>query len=1338
MFSVRYVVHDYYLSKPTSFINENTPYLKQPIVRYPVIRIYGSSPHNQRCCLNIHGVFPYFFCSLPLIDSSTEISTFLTFFAHSLESSISSSFNSLKYSNTKPPFIYNIELVSATPFYGFSPSSSHFLKLSFIYPHISSVAADLLRSGQVCNTSFTLYEAHLSYLSQFMIDYSLVGMDYVHVESPFFRVPLPDCGEKSTEVLIDFNRPIFQSDADDGIVQISSLLRTSKSSIELDVVNTNIKNTLKLFNNSNVSSVPTLTSIKDNLNLIRKELNIPNKEKAQVPDFDSSNISFLGFASREVLDEMIGKLIDWYGDVSDDSLIENDAPSNCFLDELSKVGDESDDDDQSDSPINQNDEEILIVDSDGEFPVSFTAEEAASILASQEDLESFQSNFQSNSEEDEVMIGDYSNINVLEYAHKPPSVLEILISQEKSRGKRSVTIRENNVSTIGINSSVYQQPSLVNQVLPAMTSSATSSAHKSRQQLSVRFNLTVLCIEVLDYPTNQDVGQILAVSWSFWSDLGEDISTPQSIGVVYVNQSPINQDLTVTISTTRLKPTCTLSPSVVKVYSEGMLFRYLVELIIHKDPDILLGWDSKRQSLGKLSVRAQAVGIDFLNEIARNPSPTRADVNLVPSTHAPWGSSFSELKVQGRLVLSVWRVCTTELRLRRYTFESVLSALFKISLPKPSAKCIVDLCSRVHRSSDLISLLLDRAYFVLKIILHLDVLSKTAELSRVFGIDFFSVLSRGSQYRVESLLFRMTKVNNYILYSPTRQQVFNQRAPECIALVMEPWSGIYRDPVIVLDFQSLYPSIMIAFNYCFSTCLGKMSHPHNPSLGCGGYHSSAKLINRYLVNDKLVIAPNGVLYVDKSICLGTLPTMLNEILQSRILIKKLIKDIKSNESLSSSCEIKRLLKQLDARQFALKMISNTTYGYTSAGFSGRMPCVELADSIVQTGRELLEFAVDFVESTVQNCSVVYGDTDSLFIRLNDRSLEEAFDIGLNIVKDLNKLLPSPLELQMEKVFMPCMLFTKKRYCGIKYTSPSSIGVLESKGIETIRRDSCPLVSKVLTSSLEILFRSNDVSAVKAHVVDVFRRVLAQRINISDFIFCNEVRPFNSYSAPPPGAILAQKTANSNELLGWQSSKHTAFAERVPFVIIAGPSRALLKDLVMSPRKFAKNPALRLNSYYYITRQLIPVLNRALRYVNIDTNRWWNETPRTISWDYLDNFCASFCSSANSIHFSIGSIGCVICGSEVASSAHFNAPRCLPFEALCTTCLRRRERTCLILGNRLAIESKQCCFLNKCCVIDIESCDNIDCHHFFTRSKAIMSRHSVRQLNSILSSFDDFC
>lgn len=103
-------------------------------------------------------------------------------------------------------------------------------------------------------------------------------------------------------------------------------------------------------------------------------------------------------------------------------------------------------------------------------------------------------------------------------------------------------------------------------------------------------------------------------------------------------------------------------------------------------------------------------------------------------------------------------------------------------------------------------------------------LDRTSEHARLYGIQFFEVFSRGSQFRVESMMLRLAKPLNYIPVSPTSHQRGCMRAPESLPLIMEPESTMYSDPVVVLDFQSLYPSIIIAYNYCFSTCLGRVSH----------------------------------------------------------------------------------------------------------------------------------------------------------------------------------------------------------------------------------------------------------------------------------------------------------------------------------------------------------------------------------------------------------------------------------------------------------------------------------------------------------------------------------
>ena len=84
-------------------------------------------------------------------------------------------------------------------------------------------------------------------------------------------------------------------------------------------------------------------------------------------------------------------------------------------------------------------------------------------------------------------------------------------------------------------------------------------------------------------------------------------------------------------------------------------------------------------------------------------------------------------------------------------------------------------------------------------------------------------LAPGSQFKVESIMIRLARPLGYVFISPSRDQVKTQRAPEAVPLILEPISHFNTDPVVVLDFQSLYPSIIIAYNNCFSTSLGKVS-----------------------------------------------------------------------------------------------------------------------------------------------------------------------------------------------------------------------------------------------------------------------------------------------------------------------------------------------------------------------------------------------------------------------------------------------------------------------------------------------------------------------------------
>lgn len=232
-----------------------------------------------------------------------------------------------------------------------------------------------------------------------------------------------------------------------------------------------------------------------------------------------------------------------------------------------------------------------------------------------------------------------------------------------------------------------------------------------------------------------------------------------------------------------------------------------------------------------------------------------------------------------------------ELKLNIYTLENVAAAVLRLRVPHIPHTQLAAWFSAGPAGGRwrCLSHLTLRARISLMLLDRLDLVGRTSEMARTFGIDFFSVLSRGSQYRVESMTLRLAHTQNYVALAPSPEQVARQPAMEALPLVMEPRSAMYPDPVCVLDFQSLYPSMIIAYNLCYSTCVGRASHagPDAPlKLGCTEYAMPESVLAGGKPGaDDLVIAPNGVAFVPPSVRRGVLPRLLNEILNTRIMVR---------------------------------------------------------------------------------------------------------------------------------------------------------------------------------------------------------------------------------------------------------------------------------------------------------------------------------------------------------------------------------------------------------------------------------------------------------------------
>lgn len=742
--------------------------------------------------------------------------------------------------------------------------------------------------------------------------------------------------------------------------------------------------------------------------------------------------------------------------------------------------------------------------------------------------------------------------------------------------------------------------------------------------------LTTLCIDVLvctrgNHVPDPQQDPISCVVYTWMEEADNSASGYAfSSGALLVSQEHVRLALPVMI-----------------VPSERDLLDQLISLVRTWDPDILAGYDVSRSSWGLLVNRAKsAYELDMARELGRMRG--RKDFC-------------------GRSILSVWRLMRTHVALSQYTLEHVVLHVLHERSPVYSW-ATTSAWMQSRRASDMeraLSYALRRVKYCARLLAEAEVLLRTAEFARMYGVDFFSVLSRGSQFRVESVVLRITKPRSFMMPSPSRAQVGHQNAPECIPLVMEPQANMYHSPVIVLDFQSLYPSIMMAYNICYSTCLGRIA-PFKGTYKLGFTHYIPDEHTLHALRDDVFLLPNGLAFVKPHIREGILPRMLREVLSARVMTKHTLRVMHMHRGMQ---------KRLQAQQLALKLLANVTYGYCGATLSGRMPCVEIADSIVQAGRETLEHAMSLVEQTPEwGAELVYGDTDSLFVHVPGRSKNDAFRIGREIAERVSALHPAPVLLRLEKVYQPSMLVSKKRYAGYRFDSPQQPrAVLDVKGLEMIRRDGHAVQRRMQEACIRLLFDTRDLSAVKRYCQRQWTKLYAGQVSPHLLVISRQVRHvYASQASLPPGAVVAMR---QHKLCGL--APHDG--ERVPYLIIYGTPTTKLQDLAIAPSELSTYP---LHMEYYVQRTILPVLDRILALVGVNVYAWHNAMPRTsstrASWSLTPscNVCGhtgpdEIC--VDCLHNPETSMYRATCALYAAET------RQLGLYSICTTCAHTREQ-----------------------------------------------------------------
>lgn len=740
--------------------------------------------------------------------------------------------------------------------------------------------------------------------------------------------------------------------------------------------------------------------------------------------------------------------------------------------------------------------------------------------------------------------------------------------------------------------------------------------------------------------------------------------------------------------------------------TERELVDELVRKVEEYDPDILSGYEVNGSSWGYLIERFQErYKENLLPRLSRS-------LNFANGKFGDrWGYTHtSAIKINGRHMLNVWRLLNSELSLTSYTLELISFHVLHEKLPRILN---LDLSNWIQKGTFAQQVMFFKYYacrhdVIMRILDIREFVLRNVEQSRLIGVDFYSNFYRGSQFKVESILLRIAKAENLLLNSPSKAQVHEMRALDVVPLIMEPDSNFYKSPLVVLDFQSLYPSIMIAYNYCYSTLLGKVEG-FDPNRNEVGYMKHLGLppgiIEILEKNGGLNISPNGYMFVSAKFRKSILAKMLEEILNMRINMRAVA------AAFLEDVELSRLL---NSKQLAMKLIANVTYGYTSASFSGRMPNSDIADAIVSTGRELMAKSIEMIESSECGAKVVYGDTDSLFVYFPGKSKDDAFKYGRSLAKKVTDFLPDPIKLKFEKVYHPCVLLAKKRYVGQCYELENQVvPKFEAKGIETIRRDGIPAQLKMVGKTLRILFETKDLSGVKEYVLRQFYKILTNRVNVKDFCFAKAVRygTYKNEQYLPPGAIVARNKMKK------EPRSEPQYKERVPYLVIKDVTKERLKDRCFSPddyiASYSTGNPMELDYEYYIKKVLIPPLERVFNLMGVNIKEWYRDMLRD-----TNQFVQKRDDIVKSAY--VGRKECFNCKRELDGKSPHLCKACLSneVEVMNNINLTWKEKERQVLGYTYVC--KVCCYksFGSSTSAEIDSyCCNQDCEIYYAKFKS---------------------
>ncbi|KAK5118956.1 DNA-directed DNA polymerase delta [Meristemomyces frigidus] len=589
-----------------------------------------------------------------------------------------------------------------------------------------------------------------------------------------------------------------------------------------------------------------------------------------------------------------------------------------------------------------------------------------------------------------------------------------------------------------------------------------------------------------------------------------------------------------------------------------MAWRDFVEEV---DPDVIIGYNISNFDFPYLLDRAKHLKVHKFPYWSRlkNIQSQARDTNF--SSKQMGNRDTKATNTNGRLQLDLLQLVQRDYQLRSYTLNSVCAHFLNEQKEDVHHTMITELFNGTAESRRRLAVYcLKDAYLPQRLMDKLMCLVNYTEMARVTGVPFNFLLAKGQQVKFISQMFR--KALEQQLVVPNLKSESSDEQYEG-ATVIEPTRGYYDVPVATLDFASLYPSIIQAHNLCYTTLLNK--------------NAIEKL--RLVKDEDYIQTPNGDLFCTTKVRKGLLSQILEELLGARKRAKK--------ELAVETDAFKKAV--LNGRQLALKVSANSVYGLTGAT-NGKLPCLAIASSTTAYGRQMIEKTKEEVEKryTIANgyshdAQVIYGDTDSVMVKFGPSDLAKAMELGNEAADFVSGQFIKPIKLEFEKVYYPYLLINKKRYAGLYWTNTEKYDKMDTKGIETVRRDNCRLVQTVIETSLKMLLMDRDVQGAQDYVKETISELLQNRIDMSNLVITKALSKAD-YANKQAHTELAERMRKRD------AGSAPALGDRVAYVMIKGSSGSKGYENSEDPI-FVLEHNLPIDTKYYLDNQLAKPLGR---------------------------------------------------------------------------------------------------------------------------------------------------